>query len=549
MWRPHLFLAGASILASGLVVALSGRRRRPAVQGLALENAELQAQLAEYRRHQQETDCIFTLSLDMLCIMGFDGYLKRFNPACQRILGWSHEELQTQPYLKLVHPDDVEKTRLEIMKLAEGVNTILFEVRILCKDGSYRYVLWNSTPIAGTQCFYAAGRDITERKKVELALLEGQKMETVGRLAGGVAHEFNSIMTAIIGQSELLLADLPPRGPLARHAAEIRESADRAAVLTRQLLAFGRKQLLRPEVLNLNQIITSVEQLFPHLLGHNVNVQVVPGAGLKGVFADASQIQQAILNIVMNARDAMPNGGSLSLETSNVTVEADSVGRDLELKPGAYVMLAICDTGIGMSREVQSHLFEPFFSTKGPGAGAGLGLATAHGIIKQSGGTITVYSEPNEGTTFKLYLPQAQDAAPASLPKKQGFAQLPRGSETILFVEDDAGLRKMASSLLERLGYSVLVAANGQEALSLVEQPAHAPIDLLFTDLTMPHLGGEELSRCLLAKHPGTRVLFASGYTESSLQATNRLPPDAALLQKPFSPMTLAVKVRELLDR
>ncbi len=321
---------------------------------------------------------------------------------------------------------------------------------------------------SGEKVFHQATvRDVTEQKRLEAQLFQSQKMETVGKLAGGIAHEFNSILTAIIGQSELLLNDLPSGSPLCKNATEIRNAADRAAILTRQLLAYGRKQILQPEILDLNSILAGMDGMLRHLMGGEVEMQIVPAIGLQAVKADAGQIEQVIINMAMNAADAMPDGGKLTLETANVTLDQEYVGRVPDLKAGGYVMLAITDTGAGMSEEVKARVFEPFFTTKGVGQGTGLGLSTCYGILKQSGGHINVYSELGRGTTFKIYLPQVEPRA--KIPAQRSAApDLPHGTETILLVEDDPALREMAAMLLRRLGYTVLTAAHGIEALSLI---------------------------------------------------------------------------------
>jgi PAS domain S-box-containing protein len=390
-------------------------------------------------------------------------------------------------------------------------------------------------------------RDITGRKRMEEQLFQSQKMETVGKLAGGVAHEFNSILTAIICQSELLLEDLPAGSPLAENATEIRSAAERAAVLTRQLLAYGRKQFLQPEILDLNAVLAGLASALRHLLGPGADVRLAPAAGLKAVKADAGQLEQVIMNLAMNARDAMPNGGKLTLETAAATLDEEYVSRYPELKAGKYVMLAITDTGMGMSEEVKARVFEPFFTTKDVGQGTGLGLSTCYGILKQSGGHISVYSEPGRGTTFKIYLPQVEPLAKNPL-QRLASPDLPRGTETILLVEDDPALREMAATLLRRLGYTVLAAANGVEALSLSHQPDTGRIDLLFTDVVMPHMSGKELADRVRALSPHTRILFTSGYTENTIVQQGGLNQGVAFLQKPFTPSVLARKVREVLD-
>ena len=389
--------------------------------------------------------------------------------------------------------------------------------------------------------------DITERKRLEAHLFQSQKMETVGKLAGGVAHEFNSIMTAIIGQSELLLNDLPPGNPLCKNATEIRKAAGRAATLTRQLLAYGRKQILQPEILDLNAVLAGMETTLRHLMGRGTDIHIAPAAGLKAVKADAGQIEQVIMNIAMNAADAMPNGGKLTLETANVTLDQEYVSKFPELKAGEYVMLAITDTGAGMGDEVKARVFEPFFSTKGVGQGTGLGLSTCYGIIKQSGGHIGTYSEPARGAIFKIYLPQVEHEAKIPV-QRLDSPDLPRGTETILLVEDDPAMREMAATLLGRLGYKVLSAANGIEALGLKQQPDTGHIDLLFTDVVMPHMSGKELADRVRALYPHTRILFTSAYTENAIVHQGVLDKGVALLQKPFTPSALARKLREVLD-
>jgi two-component system, cell cycle sensor histidine kinase and response regulator CckA len=420
------------------------------------------------------------------------------------------------------------------------------------KDGRESWALTNKMPlrnkdgqIIGT---FGISKDITERRRLEAQLFQSQKMETVGKLAGGIAHEFNSILTAIIGQSELLLGDLPPGSPLAKNATEITKAANRAASLTRQLLAYGRKQFLQPESLDLNLVVAGMETMFHNLMGTDVDVQLVPAADLHLVKADAGQIEQVIMNMVINARDAMPNGGKLILETANVAFDQESVGRFPELKPGGYVMLAITDTGTGMSDAVKARAFEPFFSTKGVGEGTGLGLSTCYGIIKQSGGHISVYSEQGRGSTFKIYLPQVESPVKIPVPRLDS-PDLPGGTETILLVEDDPALREMAATLLRRLGYTVLTAANGVEALSVKHDRSTGHIDLLFTDVVMPHMSGKELADRVRALYPQMKILFTSAYTENAIVHQGVLDKGVDLLQKPFTPSALARKLREVLDQ
>jgi len=473
--------------------------------------------------------------------------------AYELIWGRSVTELYAQPqqWLEAILPADRERVHSAFATLTGIEPNMSIEYQITRPDGAIRWI-----HNRGFQVRDAAGNvvrltgiatDITEHKQLEAQLFQSQKMETVGRLAGGVAHEFNSILTAIIGQSELLIEDLPPENPLSKNATEISRAADRAARLTRQLLAYGRKQFLQPKKLNLNDVIAGMEAMFRHLMGSDVDVRIVSDAALHAVKADAGQIEQVIINMAINARDAMPHGGKLTLETANVTFNQESAGRYPEMKPGDYVLVAITDTGTGMSAEVKAHVFEPFFSTKDVGRGTGLGLATCYGIIKQSGGHINVYSEPGRGTTFKIYLPQVPDGTRVR-PLRES-ADLPRGTETILLVEDDPALCEMAAELLRRLDYTVLAADNGVSALQLIEQRGKEPIDLLFTDVVMPQLNGKELSERVLALHPETSILFTSAYTENAIIHQEALDPGAPILQKPFTPSALARKVREVLDQ
>ena len=449
--------------------------------------------------------------------------------------------------------DQAEKYRADDRQVIEsGCPKLLIEESQTTPEGNTITILTSKIPLRSSKGeisgLLGTYMDITERKRFEAQLVQSQKMEIVGKLAGGIAHEFNSIMTAIIGHSELLLIDLPPESPMCRNARQIRQSADRAAVLTRQLLAFGRKQTLRREILDLNSILAGMENVLRHLAGNNGEICITPGAGLKAVKADAGQIEQVIVNIAMNAAEAMPHGGKLTLETANVTLDEAYVSHFPELKAAEYVTLAITDTGVGMSETVRTRVFEPFFSTKAVGQGTGLGLATCYGIIKQSGGHISVYSEPARGSTFKIYLPQVD--VPAIIPVKRiDTPDLPRGTETILLVEDDSALREMAATLLKRLGYTVLAAANGIEALTLIHQRDTGHIDLLFTDIVMPHMSGKELADRVQASYPHTRILFTCAYTGNAIVHQGVLDKGVALLQKPFTPAALAHKLREVLDQ
>ena len=473
------------------------------------------------------------------------------NPAFTKMTGYTAEEAMGKTPRILQGPRTDKTVLGRLRQNLERGETFAGEVINYRKDGTEFNLEWQIAPLRDAggiiTLFVAIQRDITERKRLEGQLTQSQKLETVGKLAGGIAHEFNSILTAIIGQSELLLGDLPAGSPLARNVTEISEAAGRAAALTRQLLAYGRKQILRPEALDLSNVLAGMEGMLRHLMGSEVDLRIVPAVGLQAVKADAGQVEQVIMNMVINAHDAMPNGGQLTLETANVTFDEQSVGRYAELKPGNYVMLAITDTGTGMSEEVKARVFEPFFTTKGVGQGTGLGLSTCYGIIKQSGGHIGVYSEVARGATFKIYLPQVEQQTKIPIQRLDSL-NLPRGTETILLVEDDPALRAMAATLLRRLGYTVLAAANGIEALNLKQQRDIGHIDLLFTDVVMPHMSGKELADRVRVLYPHTKILFTSAYTENAIVHQGVLNEGVGLLQKPFTPSALAYKLREVLD-
>jgi PAS domain S-box-containing protein len=396
--------------------------------------------------------------------------------------------------------------------------------------------------------FVGIMQDVTEQHRLQEQLLHSQKMEAVGQLAGGVAHDFNNILTAVLGYSELLLQRSPPSDPLHRHAEEIRKSAERAASLTQQLLAFSRRQPVQLRVLDINALVMDLNKMLRRLVGENIRIVTVCSPDLGHVRADAGQLQQIIMNLVINARDAMPDGGTLTLQTANVQFDETYVRTYPEARVGDYVMLAISDTGVGMSAEVKKHLFEPFFTTKGIGGGTGLGLAMCYGIVKQIDGHINVYSEPGQGTAFRIYLPRVTDSVEPA-PRRGSQAEIPRGTETILIVEDEPEVRALAVLVLHELGYRMLEAANGEEALQLAEAgPGQQPIHLLVTDVVMPRMGGPHLAEALASRHPETKVLFISGYPDDTLVKHGTVPSNLAFLPKPFTPSALARRVREVLD-
>ena len=388
--------------------------------------------------------------------------------------------------------------------------------------------------------------EITERKRLEEQLLQSQKMEAVGQLAGGVAHDFNNILTAIVGYADLLAAEFT--GTNSRHLEdleEIRKAARRAAALTRQLLAFSRKQVLEPRIIDMNGVVMNLEKMLRSLISENISLQTHLATDLAAARADPNQLEQVIMNLAINARDAMPEGGSLTVETGNATLDEDYAAQHVSVLPGEYVMLAVTDTGCGMDEHTKARIFEPFFTTKAPGRGTGLGLSTVYGIVKQSGGNIWLYSEPNKGTTFKVYLP-AVHAAPEDIGKLAPPELVQRGGGTVLLVEDDDQLRRLAHRALAGQGYTVLEAERGATALDIARRHKGV-IDLLLTDVIMPDTNGRKLADALRASRPGLRVLFMSGYPDGAIGSQGVLDHGVAYLAKPFSTEGIIRKVREVL--
>lgn len=417
------------------------------------------------------------------------------------------------------------------------------------KDGAQDYLLKSNLKrlVPAVQRELREAEERRQRKRLEQHVLQLQKFEAIGRLAGGVAHDFNNLLGVILGQSEILL-DRPHDGGITRGLEMIRESARRGASLTRQLLAFGRRQILEPQVLNLNAILADVEKLLQRVIGADIELDFQMDAKIGSIKADPGQLEQVVVNLATNARDAMPEGGRLTIATANVDLDEAYADRRIVVHPGRYVQLVVSDTGYGMDRETQAHIFEPFFTTKEQGKGTGLGLATVYGIVKQSGGYIWVYSEPGHGSAFKIYLPMVKAAAesPRSVERSEGLA---RGSETILVVEDDASLREVTCEFLQSSGYTVIPAESPGEALRLAELH-NGPIDFLLTDVIMPKMNGRELATKLIKTRPGVKVLYVSGYADGIVRdgVHGPLEEGLAFLQKPYTRHVVTRKIREILD-
>jgi two-component system cell cycle sensor histidine kinase/response regulator CckA len=478
------------------------------------------------------------------------GHLLRVNPALHKMLGYeSQAELEKMNLAWDIYTDASLHQRIFETATAQKSFKDL-EIEWKRKDGRIARArcsgLLVREPSEGKTYIEVFAEDVTETRSLERQLQVAQKMEAVGRLSGGIAHDFNNLLSVIIGYSQVLKKRLDETNPLREHAEEIEKAGQRAASLTRQLLAFSRQQVLSPAPLSLNALITDMGKMIPRLIGEDIDLMLQLDPAIGSVVADQGQIEQVVMNLVVNARDAMPSGGQLVIETANVILDERFTADHPGSRAGRYVVLAVTDTGTGMSPQTLAHIFEPFFTTKEAGKGTGLGLATVYGVVKQSGGYIWVDSELGKGSSFRTYLPQAEKTA---RPEKviAAPAKSFRGSETVLLVEDSDALRKLAGSLLEQNGYHVLSAASGAEALVLAGKMA-GRIHLLLTDVIMPGMNGKVLADHLLPLRAGLKVLFMSGYTRSAIADHGALESRTHLLQKPFSEEALLEKVREVLD-
>jgi PAS domain S-box-containing protein len=480
---------------------------------------------------------------------GLTGRWYYISPQIETILGYGQDEwlASSERWLDFIHPDD-HATVSEAEEIAIRQKSFQAEYRMRRKDGRMIWISDTAVIIQGSEnhpVMEGILVDISERKLMEMQSQQARRMEAIGRLAGGIAHDFNNLLTIIKGYTELARqrASAPE---LKTDIERIEDASERAAALVRQLLAFSRRQVLQPKNLDLNGVVRGLEQLLRRLMGEDIRLETTLSAHLGTIKADPSQIEQVLMNLVVNARDAMPEGGKLIIETCNTELDQRYASEHVSVKAGPYVMLAVSDTGMGMSPETVAHIFEPFFTTKEGGRGTGLGLATTYGIVKQSGGYIWVYSEPGHGTTFKVYLPRFDEPAEAGTAKRIK-AVAPKGTETILLVEDDAAVRELTEMVLKSYGYEVLVAEDPEHAQKLADLPGRN-IQLVLTDVVMPTMSGRELVRKLTHKRPHLRVLYMSGYTDNVITSGGVLEPGLAFLQKPFTPASLANKVRDVLD-
>jgi PAS domain S-box-containing protein len=534
---------------------------------VAAANRELKDEITErkrteeaLRRAEEKYRGIFENAVEGIFQSTSEGRFISVNPAMARMYGYDSADQMIADQIDIERCHYVEPARrAEFKQLLDNESVVQkFESEVYRKDRSSFWVSENVQAVRdkdGSLLYYEGTiEDVSERRRTEKALRESeerlrqvQKIEGIGQLAGGMAHDFNNILTAINGYSDLTLRRLPPDHSLRHNVEQIKKAGERAASLTRQLLAFSRKQLLIPKILNLNAVVPDMDTMLRRLIGEDIDLLTILDPALGQVKADPSQIEQVILNLCVNARDAMPQGGKLTIETANVCLSEEYSRQYVSVRSGPHVMLAVSDNGCGMDQETQKLIFDPFFTTKGVGKGTGLGLSTVYGIVKQSEGSIWVYSEEGKGTTFKVYLPRFDEVVEQPVEEIAGDVKPSGEGEIVLLVEDEQMVRQMSREVLEMKGYKVLEASHGGEAVVVCEKH-EGRIDIMVTDVVMPQMSGRELAEWLATSRPETKVLFVSGYTDDAIVRHGVLDENVNFLQKPFSPDALAAKVRDVLN-
>jgi len=500
------------------------------------------------RQWEKRFEDLFDNTKDILFTMTLEGNVTSLNKTAEEVIGWPRSEVLEKNIKDFVAPEHASLCNKVMRSIVSEAPLQHFEIAMLRKDAR-KVLLEVSAHLIRSHgrkdCIQGIARDVTERRQLENMVRQSQKLEAIGRLSGGLAHDFNNLLCVINGHTELLTEVLQPGDAGMRSVTQIRKAADSAAALTRQLLAFSRRQVFHPQIVDINAIVMETERLLARLIDEHIEFYTALDPALGRVMVDPVQVEQVIINLVLNARDAMPEGGKLTIETSNLDLEEDPESKIPQIPAGKYVLLALTDTGCGMDEETQSRIFEPFYTTKEMGKGTGLGLATVYGIVKQSGGFIWVYSEESRGTTFKVYLPRVDRPLTDARPGRQ--LEISRGTETILVVEDAEPLRALTKEFLTASGYTVLEAANGDEAIHIA-QSHFGTIDLLLTDVVMPRMGGKPLVEQMGQIRPHTRVLYMSGYPNDGIAQAGILANGVALLEKPFTREILSKRVRQVLD-
>jgi len=495
---------------------------------------------------------IIESSDDAIVSKDLDGTIRSWNPAAERIFGYTAAEMVGDSVFRLIPPELRDEEHQLLARIRSGEHIAHYETDRIRKDGRRIRISLTLSPLYDSTGRLigasAIKRDVTTQRALEHQLQQAQRMEAVGRLAGGIAHDFNNLLTVIGGLTTLALPHLPEGSRPRRNLEQVVNAAERASALTQQLLTFSRRQLSEVEVLDMNAVADSMESLLRRLIGEHIGLEIRRSTDLGQVRANRVQLEQVLMNLAINARDAMPEGGTITIETANVWINGEIAHEKLQLEPGSYVMFSVSDTGEGMDAVTQANIFEPFFTTKGPGKGTGLGLATVYAVVQQAGGGIYVYSEPGRGSIFKVYLPRietASDAASAIAPAAQAGIQAP-AQGTVLLVEDEAGVRSFAAQVLEDAGYRVLEAASGEDAVAITGSLDTA-VDLLVTDVVMTGINGRVLAERLRALYPRLRVLYMSGYTDDIIVRTGVTTDGGAFLAKPFTPQALVDRVRAML--
>ncbi|HYL86446.1 MAG TPA: PAS domain S-box protein [Candidatus Angelobacter sp.] len=502
------------------------------------------------RQSEERFQELFENAKDIIFTLDLEGNFKSLNKSAEEVMGWSREEVQSINLKKIVAPEHLNLCKQLMSHLLNEEQLQQFEINLLRKDGK-KVVLEACARLIHSEGkkkgIQGIARDVTERRNLEHMVRQSQKLDAIGRLSGGLAHDFNNLLCVISGHAELLTEQLSPEDPSIRNVAQIKKAADSASSLVRQLLAFSRKQVFHPQILDLNGVVAETEKLLGRLIGEHVEFCMALQPTLGRVCVDPVQIEQVIVNLVLNARDAMAQGGKLTLETRNVDVDKDSRSRHAIIPAGKYVVLAVTDNGSGMDEETQNRIFEPFYTTKEPGKGTGLGLSTVYGIVKQSGGSVAVCSEPGQGTTFRVYLPRVDATAAVKL-SGESAQEREKGTETILLVENSEPLRALAKEFLRSSGYAVLDAENGRDAIRIAKAFG-GQIHLLLTDVIMPGMGGKQLAEQFATLRPATKVLYMSGYSDEGIVRSGVLNAKSNFLEKPFTRDMLLRRVRLVLDQ